>query len=291
MMIACVIVSCRQVLAHREDRRTVAVATLNLVLGVAPYGLDLPARYAALLVPVCGVLSFSSWAIIHNHIHVRTFRVGWLNDLGAMLIGLTVGHPPSGLVLTHNLNHHVHVGKAADWSCPANAGVGWGGLRLLRYAVVTPLRMARGRAAPGAPRLPAAIRRQLARERWLLYPLALAALILRPATFSCFTLPIWLVGSLCFLAVNLVQHDACDPWSEAAHSRDFTGRLVNFLFFNGGYHTVHHDRPGLHWSCLPDEHRRRLSGRSAERRDLETPSILAYVMREYLLPHPARRAR
>jgi beta-carotene hydroxylase len=179
------------------------------------------------------------------------------------------------------------MGREADCSRPANAGVGWGALRLLRYAIVTPLRMARGRAALGR-RLPAAIHRRRARERWLLYPSALVALALAPVTFLCFTLPIWAAGSLIFLGVNLLQHDACDPWSDTAHSRDFTGRFINFLFFNGGYHTVHHDRPGLHWSRLPDEHRRRLPARSAARPDLEMPSILGYLVREYLVPRRAR---
>jgi fatty acid desaturase len=284
-------VSRSPLLAYPEDRRTVVVATLHLALMIAPYALGLPVRYAILFVPICGVLSFSSWAIIHNHIHVRTFRVAWLNDLGAMLIGLTVGHPPTGLVVTHNMNHHIHIGKDADWSRPANAGGGWGALRLLRYAVVTPLRMARGRSAPGQADLPPALRRQRTRERWLIYPLGLVALVLAPATFLCFTLPIWIAGSLIFLGVNLLQHDACDPWSETAHSRDFTGRFINFLFFNGGYHTVHHNRPGLHWSRLPAEHRRRLPDRAAVRPDLEMPSLLAYVVRDYLLPRRVWRVR
>lgn len=258
---------------------------LNLGLLVVPYAIELPAPGVAPFIAVCGVLSFSSWAIIHNHIHVRTFRAGWLNSLGSMLISITVGHPATGLVLTHNMNHHVHVGGEADWSRPANAGAGWGGFRLLRYAVITPVRMARGRAAAGAPKLPAALHRQRARERWLLYSLMAIALVARPATFACFTLPIWIAGSLIFLGINLLQHDACEPGSEAAHSRDFTGRFINFVFFNGGYHTAHHNRPGLHWSRLPEEHHRLFGGRV--RPDLETPSLLGYVVREYLL----RRAR
>lgn len=259
-----------------------AMATLNLALLVVPYGVALPGWLISVFVPVCGILSFSSWAIIHNHIHVRTFRIAWLNQLGSMLLGLTVGHPPSGLIITHSMNHHVHLGGAADWSQPGNAGRGWGVLRLARYVVVTPLRMARGRAASTEP-LPARLRQQIARERWLIYPLAATALVIQPATFLSITLPIWVLGMAIFLAINLLQHDACDPGSETAHSRDFTGRFVNFVFFNGGYHTVHHDRPGLHWSQLPGEHRRRLSGRAAVRPDLESRSLLGYLAREYLL--------
>jgi len=265
-------------LAYREDRRTVAVATLNLVLLALPYAIDVRAIRLPYVL-VCGVLAFSAWAIVHNHIHVRTFRIGWLDAGFSMLLSLTVGHPATGLVLTHNMNHHVHIGGDADWSRPANGGRGWGLVRLLRYAIVTPVAMARGRAAPGAPKLPVALVRRRSRERWLLYSLMLAALALAPSTFFAFTLPIWIAGSLIFLGINLLQHDACEPGT-AAHSRDFTGRFVNFIFFNGGYHTVHHERPGLHWSRLPAEHARLFADRA--RPDLEAPSLLGFVVREYL---------
>ena len=124
------------------------VGAVNLVLLGVPYAVEIPAAWVAPFIAICGVLSFSSWAIIHNHIHVRTFRARWLNQVGAMLVSLTVGHPATGLVLTHIQNHHVHVGGEADWSRPANAGDGWGGLRLLRYAAVTPVRMGPWLAAP-----------------------------------------------------------------------------------------------------------------------------------------------
>ena len=282
------IVSGRGILVYREDRRTLVVGALNLVLLALPYGVSLPSELVAPFILMAGVLSFSSWAIIHNVIHVRVFRVAWLNHLGSMLLSLTVGHPATGLVLTHNMNHHVHVGSERDWSRPANAGNGWGGFRLLRYAVVTPWRMARGRAAEGAPRLPEAQHAQRSRERWLLYPLMIVALVVQPMTFVTFTLPIWVAGALIFLGINLLQHDACEPGTKTAHSRDFTGRFINFIFFNGGYHSAHHDRPGLHWSRLPAEHARCFPGRAAQRPDLESPSLLGFVLRLYLLPRRTR---
>ncbi len=54
--------------------------------------------------------------------------------------------------------------------------------------------------------------------------------------------------------INYIQHVHCDPWSEHNHSRNFVSKLGNFLVFNNGYHTAHHESAGLHWSKLPAAH-------------------------------------
>ena len=71
---------------------------------------------------------------------------------------------------------------------------------------------------------------------------------------------VWLfaviVPALCSLSMimffNYIQHVHADAWSEHDHSRNFTGNIFNFLFFNTGYHTAHHEHSGLHWSSLPN---------------------------------------
>ncbi|KAJ3024737.1 UNVERIFIED_CONTAM: hypothetical protein HDU68_007814 [Siphonaria sp. JEL0065] len=75
----------------------------------------------------------------------------------------------------------------------------------------------------------------------------------------------------------MLQHDGCDrpiiakigdPRTKAPAdgglapihllnintSRNFTGSITNFLFFNNGYHNIHHIKPILHWSKLPEAH-------------------------------------
>ncbi len=37
-------------------------------------------------------------------------------------------------------------------------------------------------------------------------------------------------------------------------SRNFVSPTLNILLFNNGYHTVHHWRPGVHWSLTPKLH-------------------------------------
>jgi beta-carotene hydroxylase len=54
---------------------------------------------------------------------------------------------------------------------------------------------------------------------------------------------------------NYLQHVHADEEDSWNHARNFTGRLLNFLLFNNGYHTIHHHKPGLHWSATPAAHR------------------------------------
>ena len=54
--------------------------------------------------------------------------------------------------------------------------------------------------------------------------------------------------------VNFLQHVETDPQSEWNHSRNFVSPTLNILLFNNGYHTVHHWKPGVHWSLTPKLH-------------------------------------
>jgi fatty acid desaturase len=84
------------------------------------------------------------------------------------------------------------------------------------------------------------------------------------------------------VSINYAQHDGCDPESPYNHSRSFVGRLVNWWTFNNGYHGMHHMRPGLHWSKLPEAHRRELSPHIHP--NLEQRSFLGYLVRTHIWP-------
>jgi fatty acid desaturase len=70
----------------------------------------------------------------------------------------------------------------------------------------------------------------------------------------------WLLGA------NYLQHAGARPSSgpEATepstldYSRNFTG-AVNWIWFNIGYHSAHHESPREHWSDLPVLHERKKS--------------------------------
>jgi beta-carotene hydroxylase len=86
------------------------------------------------------------------------------------------------------------------------------------------------------------------------------------------------------LIFNYVQHVHADEDSEYNHTRNFVG-FINVLLFNNGYHTIHHQSPGLHWSTTP------AAQKKIERfvdPSLNERSFWWYVVRVYLLApfHP-----
>ena len=101
------------------------------------------------------------------------------------------------------------------------------------------------------------------------------------------------VSLFSILIFNYVQHVHTDEESPYNHARNFTG-LINPMLFNNGYHTIHHQAPGLHWSETPaaqKEIQSRIDPALNER------SFWWYILRVYLLapfqfrfPAPCRSA-
>jgi len=99
---------------------------------------------------------------------------------------------------------------------------------------------------------------------------------------------VWLFGfampaafaSWSMIFINYIQHVHADPWSEHNHSRNFVSKLGNFLVFNNGYHTAHHESAGLHWSKLAGAHAKVAHLIHPE---LNQSSIFGYIFRAYLL--------
>ena len=50
------------------------------------------------------------------------------------------------------------------------------------------------------------------------------------------------------------QHAGLEPVNVFLACRTYLGKPYNWLAFNVGYHTAHHEKPGLHWSQLPARH-------------------------------------
>ena len=274
------------ILHYAADRRSVAVVLATIVL-LALQLLEVarhPALWVAALVGI-----YMTLLVNHNHQHLPMFRHPWLNRCWTLVLSLTQGLPGTLLVPLHNRNHHQSHGGPDDFM---GVGVVERLPRLLRlplYPVAASLCY-----LPRKRRLLAELRRhesplwrRLLVERLLLAAFCVTLLVWKPwDSFLCLFLP-WILAQYWVINANYIQHVGCDHAAEQGHSRDFTGRLLNWLTFNGGYHIEHHDHPAVHWSLLPDLHR---AQRAALEPELVERSFLGTVLRLALGRSPQRRA-
>jgi fatty acid desaturase len=233
----------------------------------------------ALWLMVSFLLSFSCSVINHNHVHAPTFRAAPLNFAYRLLLTLTKGYTSTTVIVTHNMNHHVHSGTSRDWIDPALVAGKMGIARVALYVWRASASLNRNRRLPSAPQLPAHMARSERVEKIVLYVAIVAGLVWNWRAFLLFIALPWVTSMLALVAVNLLQHDDADPENPYAQSRNFTGALTNWLLFNNGYHTVHHLKPSLHWSKAPAEHARIAAQIPAA---LNERSILWYAARRYV---------
>lgn len=274
-----------KILRYTADRRTLLVVGAWYAL-VAYQWLRAPEHplVAALLVVATCMGAFLGAVATHNAVHCPVFHARWMNDLWQVALTLTYGHPVSSYVPGHNLSHHRHTESARDVMRTDKARFRYNLFNLLFFvASISPAilgaelsyaRFARKRR----PRWT----RQLAVETAVMAVAlgVLLALDWRKALLYV-VLP-WQYAAWGIVTMNLLQHDGCDAASPWNHSRNFVGRVVNWLTFNNGYHTVHHLKPTLHWSLAPEEHRRLVAPHMDPR--LDEPSLVAYVFRTFVLP-------
>jgi fatty acid desaturase len=218
----------------------------------------------------------------HNIMHLGLFHSRGLNRAFRLVLSFCAMFPVSSVIPSHNLvHHHFDDDGQPDWADPSHLRFKWNLLNLIHFPnVVGPLTFEGvSRWARVAGR--ADYRRQSTLESVFAFGLTGALLAYDFWTTLFFVMVPQLWGARWFLRVNLVQHDGCDTATEWNHSRNFSGRLLNWFSVNAGYHTIHHNRAGLHFSQLPEAHRREAAARMHP--SLVQRSLLLYLARTYLL--------
>jgi beta-carotene hydroxylase len=267
-------------LKRREDLRQLATVAVYLSLLAAMYFVP-GCRSVWLFVPACA-FSFLTAVVNHNQLHQGMFRARWANDALRMLLSFAALYPVSANVPAHNLVHHQFEDDGApDWADPSRVSFRWNLLNLIHFPnVIGPVTFA-GVLRWKSLRGKSAFRAQYLRES--VFAFGLTGLLLAHDFWSglyFIVLPqLW--GARWFLRINLIQHDGCQAQSDWNHSRNFTGRVFNWFMLNNGFHTIHHNKAGLHWSELAETHQREVAPRIDPR--LEEPSLLAYLGRTYLV--------
>jgi beta-carotene hydroxylase len=276
-------------LRFAADRRTLIYA-FGLMPACVVVQLAFP-WLAGWLLPVSMYLSYSAGVIAHNHNHSATFVGRSWNVLLSGWISVFYGYPTFAWVPTHNENHHRFVDRPGDATSTHQ------GFRpnTLGRAFLYPFESGRNqaplirrfleRAKARSPQLYATMRAQYAVVYGTHAAVAALAIVLHGWTRGLFVyasaLGIPAAGAVWGLMfTNYVQHVGCDPWSRWNHSRNFCSPWMNWLVFDNGFHTIHHQRAALHWSLTREAH-----ARIAQNIDprLNESSIFGYCMKEYVL--------
>jgi len=90
------------------------------------------------------------------------------------------------------------------------------------------------------------------------------------------------------VTMNILQHDGCeveqkdDVVKNYNTARNFTGKTINLLTFNNGFHTIHHMFPTMHWSELREQHKNKIKNHIHQ--NLDQPCMATYIIRTFFYP-------
>ncbi len=275
-----------RILKHPAERRQLGiVATYWALLGAMYF---VPAcRNIGFLFFAC-FFSFLNSVVIHNHMHQGIFRSKTLNLAMRRVLSFGALYPATVNIAAHNLvHHHFDDDGQPDWAAPEHVDFKWNLLNLLHFPNVTGPNTFAGvqRFADIAGRED--FKRQYLYDNVFAFGLTGILMVFDFWTTLFFIVIPQLYGARSILRINIIQHDGCDTAAEWNHSRNFVGKAFNWIMCNNGYHTIHHNRAGLHWSVLHEAHAREVKPRIDP--SLDEPSMVAYLLRTYLF-HVARPA-
>ncbi|KAA5539206.1 fatty acid desaturase [Roseiconus nitratireducens] len=276
---------------HPADYRSVLWVAIAIVLVVIQYCRP---DWIWFLCPVSCYMAIACGTIAHNHAHRATFSNQRWNNVFGHVLTIFYGYPTLMWVPTHNLNHHRYVNRPGDATATwryTNKHSLWVALTypfVSGYFQSGPIRDYIERVKHRKPKLYTRIRFQYAFWIGTFAALGILAGAIYHRQQAGLGLYVWffslIVPAICssttIMFFNFIQHVHTDAWSEHDHSRNFTGKWFNFLFFNNGYHTVHHNHPGLHWSKLLQAHAKIDS--SIDPR-LKEQNLVWFLFRQYVL--------
>jgi beta-carotene hydroxylase len=238
-----------QYLRYKADRRTLLYMVVTTAVLIIQW--VLPSFNIGLFV-LCLFMAVSVSVIAHNHNHVPMWRSHLLNILTDYWITLFYGFPAFAWIPTHNNNHHKFNNREGDYTLTYRFTEANNFLTLVSYPSIsgyyqqTPIRKYLMHLW-GTKRS----RFLLAASQYVVIALFYAiALMMDWKKAVLYVIIPNQVALFAVLIFNYVQHVHADEESRWNHSRNFVG-LLNAVLFNNGYHTIHHEHPGIHWSETP----------------------------------------
>lgn len=272
-------------LRYKADRKTLTFVAIYFSL-VAYQWIYSPRDWwlaAPLLFATC-VFSFFGAVATHNTVHAPVFHKRSHNRLFQIILSLTYGHPVSAFVPGHNLSHHRYTQSRRDVMRTSKARFRYNLLNLFLFMpkLGGDLMAADMRYAVAMRKRNPVWFQQFCIEWAVFLSVSVALLATDWKKFIFYILIPHQYAAWGIVTMNLLQHDGTDENTEYNHSRNFVGKTVNWWVYNNGYHTIHHHKPGLHWSLAPEAHAREIAPHIHP--NLDQKSLLAYVWTTFVMP-------
>lgn len=264
-------------LRYKADRLTLVYMAITTLAFLAQWvwGFNVIAYFVYLY------LSIAVTVIAHNHNHIPIWRNKSLNALTDYWLTIFYGFPAFAWVPTHNMNHHALNNREGDYTLTYRLTENNHLLMLLFYPTMSSYYQQKP--------IREYLKSQWTKDRgyfWfcisqyiLLALWIAAALIIDWKKALIFVVIPQQVGLFSVLIFNYVQHVHADEESKYNHSRNFIG-FLNKMLFNNGYHTVHHEKAGMHWSNAPEAHAKIATLIAPE---LQERGFWGFIFRSYFL--------
>ena len=273
-------------LRYKADRRTLTTVVLYYVIAVAPWLLwhDMAAWQIVCWVLANCLFSFFCAVIVHNTIHAPIFKAKGLNRLFQFALSFTYGHSVSAYVPGHNFSHHKYTQEPEDAIRTTKARFRINLFNQLLFFYLMSGDILKGEISFGK-------RMYKEKPQWFWqYAMELGLviavnIILLIINWKC-ALLFWIIphqyAAWGIVGTNYFQHDGADENHPYNHSRNFSGKWLNWAIFNNGYHGAHHNKPNLHWSLLPDYHEKHI--RPHIHPNLDRGALLPYLIEAHIYP-------
>jgi fatty acid desaturase len=189
----------------------------------------------------------------HHHQHLPTFRPVWANRLLELIYALHTGITTNAWVLHHVLGHHLnYLDQKKDesgWKRKDGTTMG-----VIEYTLTIAL-TGYTRAYRVGRQHPKFQRSFLTMGTIVFLLLCVLATINWFNALFVFIIP--MIHGLLITSWHTYSHHAgLDTDSHFEASYNIMNKWYNTLTGNLGYHTAHHYRQGVHWSLLPELHRK-----------------------------------
>jgi len=245
----------RRILRYSADRTSVAIVLLGVCIALVPLFISLPLWVLIIYWPLSLVLRVPSVSLQHHHSHLSVFKTRILNDLYDVVMMLSTGYVTPIWELQHGRGHHrQYLDPKSDVTYVERFGCSKGIKGHLRYIVLGDLstlsdsvRIGLSEKKSGRKGLLSKLAFQVTTQI-IITGLLIAYNPIMAITF--FVLPNLILRYLIWFSAYWHHQDT--PTTDVYDSStNQMGRFYNWLTFNSGHHTTHHEKPTMHWSLLP----------------------------------------